>query len=234
MRTYDNNSFQSYLLLLGSKQHRDAVPDHLVSPHLLPKIHQTHHHSNPPISGDSYTQTDFDSTVTDPALLPNPANPLGNPAFPGHTTSGGPNWLGPLVTTHNKTLLLAYNFAYGGATTDADLVVPFAPDVLSFVDQVAEFRASVAGSRETAPWTSENTLFGVWMGINDVGNTYYQDNVTDILDAIMVRYFAQLQVMYDAGGRNFVLLSVPREFVPPWSLSPPPPVFLSFFFIPPG
>lgn len=38
----------------------------------------------PQTSGDSYSQTGFDITGT----LANAANPLGNPAFPGFTTSG--------------------------------------------------------------------------------------------------------------------------------------------------
>lgn len=32
------------------------------------------------------------------------------------------------------------------------------------------------------------------------------------MDAIMVVYFKQLQILYNAGARNFVLLGVPRRF----------------------
>lgn len=124
---------------------------------------------------------------------------------------GGVNWIGLLVSQYNLSTSLSYNFAYGGATTDADLVTPYEPTVLSFVDQVTEFSNSIASHPSTTPWTSENSLFGVWMGVNDVGNTYYESNVTTILDDIMVVYFDQLQIMYDAGARNFVLLSVPRK-----------------------
>lgn len=117
------------------------------------------------------------------------------------------------MSEHNATLLLSYNFAYGGATTDASLVTPFEPTVLSFADQVAEFTGSIAAHPASTPWTAEDTLFGVWMGVNDVGNSYYMSNVTDIMEAVVDRYFELLQVMYDAGGRNFVLLSVPRKFL---------------------
>lgn len=115
------------------------------------------------------------------------------------------------MSEYNLSTLLSYNFAYGGATTDADLVTPYEPSVLSFVDQVTEFNNTIASHPSTAPWTSDNTLVGVWMGVNDVGNSYYESNVTDILDAIMVVYFDQLQTIYNAGARNFVLLGVPRE-----------------------
>lgn len=80
------------------------------------------------------------------------------------------NWIGLLVSKYNLTTLLSYNFAYGGATTDASLVAPYESDVLSFVDQVAEFSSSIASHPASTPWTSNDTLFGVWMGVNDVGN----------------------------------------------------------------
>lgn len=80
------------------------------------------------------------------------------------------NWIDLLVSKYNLTTLYSYNFAYGGATTDANLVAPYEADVLSFVDQVTEFTNSIASHPSTTPWTSENALFGVWMGVNDVGN----------------------------------------------------------------
>ncbi|KAI8623907.1 hypothetical protein F5Y19DRAFT_491815 [Xylariaceae sp. FL1651] len=156
--------------------------------------------------GDSYSQTGFNIST---GPLPGASNPLGNPAFPGYTTSGGNNWIDNLIMKFNTSLLLNYNFAYGGATTDSGLVAPYAAGVLSFVDQVTEFSNSIAPHPSTAPWTSANSLFGIWMGVNDVGNAWYQSNVTDILDAIMVVYFDQLQILYNAGARNFLLLSVP-------------------------
>ncbi|CAN8104103.1 unnamed protein product [Discula destructiva] len=155
--------------------------------------------------GDSYSQTGFDINGT----LANAENPLGNPAFPGYTTTGGANWIGLLISEYNLSTLLSYNFAYGGATTSAELVTPYEPTVLSLVDQVTEFSDSIASHPSTTPWTSRDTLFGVWMGVNDVGNSYFESNVTEILNDIMVVYFDQLQILYDAGARNFVLLGVP-------------------------
>jgi hypothetical protein len=159
------------------------------------------------LSGDSYSQTGFNINSTHP----NSGNPLGNPALPGYTASGGLNWVGFLASKLNTSTLLTYNFAYGGATTDASLVTPYQPTVLSFVDQVSEFSASIASHPSYAPWTANNTLVGVWIGVNDVGNSYYLANETVLLNKIMNKYFAQLQIVYNAGARNFVLLSVPRR-----------------------
>lgn len=161
-------------------------------------------------SGDSYSQTGFDINGTKPSA----SNPLGNPPLPGWTASGGLNWVGMLVSQFQVSNLLSYNFAYGGATTDSNIVKPYDPSVKSFVDQVAEFSNSLAAHPSYAPWTAANTLVGVWIGVNDVGNTYYLSNVTDVLNAVIAKYFDQLQIIYNAGTRNFVLLGVPRKFLP--------------------
>lgn len=158
--------------------------------------------------GDSYSQTGFEINGTHPSA----ANPLGNPALPGYTASGGLDWVGFEVTEYNASLLLSYNLAYGGATVDASLVAPYADTVLSFVDQIGEFSQSLASKPDWAPWTSDNALVGVWIGVNDIGNSFWLSNVTDVLDAVTTRYFELLQVTYDAGVRNFVLLTAPRKW----------------------
>lgn len=119
------------------------------------------------LSGDSYTQTGFDNTLT----LPSSGNPLGNPTYPGWTSSGGENWVDYLTTAYNNSEVFTYNYAYGGATIDSDLVTPYDPSVISVTQQVQDqflpTQDSIAG------WTGENALFSVWIGINDIGNSYY-------------------------------------------------------------
>lgn len=74
---------------------------------------------------------------------------------------------------YNKSLILTYNYAYGGATIDASLVAPYESTVLSMTDQVNEFLNSVATKPASTPWTSADSLFSFWIGINDIGNSYY-------------------------------------------------------------
>ncbi|OIW27680.1 carbohydrate esterase family 16 protein, partial [Coniochaeta ligniaria NRRL 30616] len=167
--------------------------------------------------GDSYSQTGFNISSTKPSA----SNPLGNPPLPGWTASGGLNWVGFLTSQFNKSTLLSYNFAYGGATTDSALVTPYEPTVLSLVDQVAQFSGSIASHPSYAPWTAADALVGVWIGVNDVGNSYWLANETVLLGEIMDRYFQQLQIVYDAGARNFVLLSVPPINKTPMMLAQP-------------
>lgn len=116
-----------------------------------------------------------------------------------------------MVTEFNTSLTLSYNFAYGGATVDADIVAPYAEDVLSFIDQVQEFSDSIASKPDYAPWTADNTVVGAWFGVNDVAGSYWSDTASDTYAAIAAKYFEQLQILYDAGVRQFVLLGVPRK-----------------------
>ncbi|KAF2263939.1 carbohydrate esterase family 16 protein [Lojkania enalia] len=155
--------------------------------------------------GDSYSQTGFDVSSSKPSS----ANPLGNPAYPGYTTSGGPNWIGYLVKDYNASALYSFNFAYGGATVNASLVKPYQPTVKSLIDQVGQFGRSIANKPSYAPWTAENSLFAIWMGVNDVGNSYSNPNEAQLIIQIFNSYFSQIEILFNAGARNFALLSVP-------------------------
>ncbi|KAL4933229.1 SGNH/GDSL hydrolase family protein [Aspergillus undulatus] len=155
--------------------------------------------------GDSYTSTSFNIT----GAKPSSSNPLGNPPYPGWTSAGGANWISNLVATYNDSLLLNYNLAYGGATVNASLVAPYTPEVYSFIDQVEEFTEYLAPKPAFAPWTANSTLFAVWMGVNDVGGSWYQANPDALQTEILDQLFEQIEIVYDGGARNFALLTVP-------------------------
>ncbi|KAL0566558.1 hypothetical protein V5O48_015449 [Marasmius crinis-equi] len=139
--------------------------------------------------GDSYTQTGFE--ITQP--LPNKGNPIGNPDYPGWTATGGEQWLDYDTTHYNKSLTLTYNFAYGGATIDSNLVTPFEPYVKSMTDQVTQFLDWNEGGGSVV-WKSENTLFSVWIGINDIGNSYYLEGDRDAFsDTLLDAEFALVE-----------------------------------------
>jgi phospholipase/lecithinase/hemolysin len=166
------------------------------------------------VFGDSYTQTGFDVNGTQPS----PSNPLGNPPYPGWTSSNGPNWVGFLSTTYNASKILTYNMASGGATVDSALVIPYAPTVLSLKDQVqTEFLPTYGSHPASAPWTSKSSLFAFFIGINDVGNTWSANNAT-LYNAIFSVYKGQLEDVYKTGARNFLFLSVPPVNLAPLTL----------------
>ena len=97
----------------------------------------------------------------------------------GFTAVGGTNWIDLNTVQFNKSLILTYNYAYGGATIDAALVPPYTSTVLSLTDQVNQFLNGAANKPSGAQWTSSDALFSFWIGINDIGNSYYQSGSRD-------------------------------------------------------
>jgi len=165
------------------------------------------------VFGDSYTTTGFNLTNGSP--LPSASNPLGNPPYPGYTAANGPNWVDWLTTYYNQSLLQTYNLAYGGATIDSALVKPYLPTVLSLKNQIEDLYLPILSTppdrsaHSALPrWKSDDSLFLTWIGINDVGNTYYNQNYT-FNDVLFDEYFSLEQKLYDTGARNFVFINVP-------------------------
>ncbi|KJA24292.1 carbohydrate esterase family 16 protein [Hypholoma sublateritium FD-334 SS-4] len=149
--------------------------------------------------GDSYTTTGFNISAGV------------NSTDPGFVSSNGPNWVQQLRDTYNVGGTKIFNLASGGATIDAKLVTPFEPTVLSIVDQVAQFKSILAPKPAGAQWSSDNTLFAVWIGINDVGNSFGWTNITQSTfnTVLMNRLESQLEILYESGARNFLFLTVP-------------------------
>lgn len=58
-----------------------------------------------------------------------------------------------------------------------------------------------------------NTMAVFFIGINDVGNSYW-DGVATPIEKVHGQYFAQLQILYNAGIRIFTLFTVPSKPLP--------------------
>ncbi|KAK3173434.1 hypothetical protein OEA41_006763 [Lepraria neglecta] len=131
--------------------------------------------------GDSYTKTNF----TIYGEQPNPANPLGNPSYPGATSAAGPNYIDFLITTYNQSYIQAYNLGYGGATIDPSAVQSRLRKTLqSFQQQVEDEFLPTYVNNSKVPWTPSNSLFSIFFGINDVTNSYAEGNGTINYDLI--------------------------------------------------
>jgi hypothetical protein len=79
-------------------------------------------------------------------------------------TGGGINWIGYLTTTDNASLVLSYNLAIGGATIDNAILNSGYPDMTG---QVATFQSNYSTKPASAPWSSSDSVFGFWIGINE-------------------------------------------------------------------
>jgi len=167
------------------------------------------------ILGDSYSETGFNPD----GQLPTPEDPLGNP--PDHnawTSANGPNWAVLLPTIYNQSLLRTVNLAHGGATVDQNLIPQYHPAVRSLSRQVREqFIPKFGGFSppKDFSWKQEDTLFMLWMGINDVHNSFAWQNKSDVQYKTLATYASLVDQLYQAGGRNFLFMTIP-----PTDLSP--------------
>ncbi|KAL3248772.1 hypothetical protein ABHI18_011894 [Aspergillus niger] len=152
--------------------------------------------------GDSYSQTGFSASGTQPSA----SNPMGNPDLGTGTTTNGPNWIGYLTTTENASLVLSYNLAAGGATIDNALVPAYPGDLAS---QFRLFEDVYAAKPASAPWSAEDAVFGVWIGINDIGNAYYSTDAKTYTPKLISRLESLVEEVYKNGGRKFLFLNVP-------------------------
>ncbi len=138
-------------------------------------------------SGDSYTSTLFD--IHGPQ--PSPENPLGNPPYPGSTSSDGPNFVDFLTITYNRSYIHTFNLAFGGATIDPSLVAsPYGDIVQSFKQQVQNEFVPTYANTPTVPWRAANSLFTIFFGINDA--ILSQAEANDALSWALIKSYENL------------------------------------------
>lgn len=114
-----------------------------------------------------------------------------------------------LTTTFNETLTETVNFAYSGATLDSTLVAQYLSTVPSVQQQIdIEYIPEYSTKPDFLPWESNDTLFGIFIGINDIINSYTAQNAS--LNALIFDVYAGLvDQLYQTGARNFLFLNVP-------------------------
>jgi hypothetical protein len=112
---------------------------------------------------------------------------MGNPAQDAYPYKP---WLEVLTTQLNTSLILTYNLASDDAPTDTTILPITLPSfILSFVDQANLWTANLQPHPTYAPWTSDNSLFAVWFGVNDVGDSYSQAGEDAWINKHLDKYF---------------------------------------------
>lgn len=160
------------------------------------------------VFGDSYSSTGFYIEGGNPSA----SAPLGTG---GSTTTGGLNWVGMVTEEYNSSLVLTYDWAYYGADiSNAIINTGVTTDVIA---QVAEFEDALVPAPADVPWTADNLLVAVWIGVNDIGECFWEsaEYATCPIDDAQTEYFSLLQQLYDDGVRNFVLNTVPPFYKAP-------------------
>ncbi|CAL5870081.1 uncharacterized protein PFLUO_LOCUS4315 [Penicillium psychrofluorescens] len=167
--------------------------------------------------GDSYSQSDFNVT----GVQPSPSDPMGNPALGTGTTGAGLNWIEDLVTVDNSSLILGYNLAVGGATIDNHIVNASVEDMAT---QVGSFQTYYSNKPASAPWSSNDVVFGFWIGINDVGRAFSSMDASSTVPLLINEYQSLAEEIYADGGRKFLFLNVPPTSRSPYILDQGPDV----------
>lgn len=157
-------------------------------------------------SGDFYFQIGFDISGVKFLLF----NLFGNFDFFGWIVVGGLNWVGFFVIEINVFILFFYNFVYGGVIIDVVFVMLYVFIVCLFVDQVGIFIGSLGVKLwfVYVQWNVDNVFVVVWIGVNDVGNLFENQNLIIVVDLCVDRYFQLVREIYKIGVRKFVFFIV--------------------------
>ncbi|KIL53904.1 carbohydrate esterase family 16 protein, partial [Amanita muscaria Koide BX008] len=122
--------------------------------------------------------------------------------------TGGPYWIDYLTTTYNQSLTLTYNFAVVGSTINASLVRPLLGVTLE--DQVRTYLHKFSDKPPSTPWKSSNTLFSIWISINDIGRSYFNPGDRDAFsDLLLDSYFNLVEQLVSSRARLFYFINVP-------------------------
>ncbi|RSM19108.1 hypothetical protein CDV31_002029 [Fusarium ambrosium] len=168
------------------------------------------------IFGDSFSRIGTQHNITrwrKPG--PRASNPIGNPAWPGDTSTGGMNWIGYMVSEFNQTLTLAYGFASSGAVVDPRLVKPIPYYAYCFEKQIKHFNVSIGQRPGYAPWNADNSVVVIWFGVNDIRLSYKRKGIKKHVEKAVKRLFEFTHKLHELGLRQFVFMEVPPlEFLP--------------------
>jgi len=152
------------------------------------------------------------------------------PPFSNNTAGGGVTW-DRWVSEYSGAML--YNYAVSGAVCDNNIIyrylasinIPF-PDVVyevnSFVADANFINATTNSNTLYTNRKSDNTVYSMWIGTNDLGNgAFLTDSslngttIPDYVDCI----FSRFDTLYKNGARYFVLMNTaPLELSPLYGL----------------
>lgn len=135
---------------------------------------------------------------------------MGNPGFNDtHNAQSGPNYLRYLTDVYNTTTTLLYDLARSGATIDNSVVASGPPDL---VHQVSTHFTPKYSSQKDSQWSSDNTIFNVWMCDNDVLLGLNHTDHDELVDKLMHQYWdVAVAQLYGEGARNFMFVNVPPQ-----------------------
>ncbi|KAG4104497.1 hypothetical protein H8356DRAFT_1639598 [Neocallimastix lanati (nom. inval.)] len=156
------------------------------------------------VFGDSYTTATIDYSTLQ---------------FNGQSSNNeeeSKNW--PLFLV-KKRIMNMWNFACSGAVVDNDII--HSNNALPMTEQYKAFILHMGKGGKHSNWRSDQSLIGIWFGINDIMNRADNDIDYDDDQSIIKSMFKIINKIYDLGARNFLILDVPSlEKLPHFIYSP--------------
>ncbi|KAF4449888.1 hypothetical protein F53441_6893 [Fusarium austroafricanum] len=143
---------------------------------------------------------------------PRAENPIGNPKWPGKTSSGGKNWVMYMATEFNTTLTLAYIFGRSASVVDAEIIPPRRNSTPTFGNQIIHFNDTIGHRPYYAAWSAETIVATIWFGLNDLSMAFNKHNQDNLLEAANRRIFELTEMLYQIGIRNFIFVEMARKF----------------------
>ena len=139
-------------------------------------------------SGDSWTDTHFDPTGDQPS----DEEPMGNYARSDSSFTEYLRWPVQLTTHYNDSILQTYNMAVAGSCVDRFLC---GGDVFDLFQQLEDrfIPAYINYDMDASNWSSQTSLFIIFIGINDVwrqasSDENIQTDVEERMNEIAARY----------------------------------------------
>jgi len=140
------------------------------------------------VFGDSYSQVNTNLT---------------DMSYTGKNRSRGKNWPVQLIDLHPMKM---WNFAEAGATVDMSIINRDSHD---FKTQCHNFTKLIKDKKTTGEWGKVG-LFAIWIGSNDIRSMDRKiQNKEEIYDRIMIEMFKMIDVLYQKGARNLLIINVP-------------------------
>ncbi|CUA66737.1 ABC transporter G family member 9 [Rhizoctonia solani] len=131
------------------------------------------------------------------------------------TSSGGSNWIQMITGCYeghpSDCPRILWDFAWAGATIDANIVPLESEVIIPLTDQAVQWAQARNDNLLEAPGSSSLAAF--FIGINDMLGTTSWKNVTDwdaFWNKALDSYFKAVDQVYDTGLRSFLFLNVPN------------------------
>ncbi|KAI9315203.1 GDSL lipase/esterase [Dichotomocladium elegans] len=132
------------------------------------------------------------------------------------TSAGGPNWVEYLTDAY--PMIQYWDFAYNSAPVLSPLVGQTSSSVIDVATQITEL---LPAHFNITQYDSSETLYTIWVGINDIGLTVAWENTDNLTALIIAQYQTLVEYLVYQGARQFMLVNVPPiDRAPKWYNGP--------------